>query len=380
MEEIVIREKCCGCQACMNICPKGAISMIEDKGGFKYPVIDNDKCIDCGLCKKSCPVFNSKSDSIKKIKAYACYNSNLSERLNSSSGGVFILIAKEILKRNGVVFGASFDDNFDVKHMCVETERDLKKFMGSKYVQSDIGCTYRKVRDYLNNGRYVLFTGTPCQIEGLKFFLKKDYDKLYTQDIICHGVPSPKVWRKYLKYQEQINHDKIENVSFRDKSISWSSFQMKIKFKNKIYNKNNTDDLYMISFLKNMCLRDSCYDCNFKKKYRNSDITLADYWGVNNIHSNFSDDKGTSLVIINSDKGEELFLSIRNSLFYEETLLDDALKYNSAMLKSVNVFKNKNKFFNELDDVSFDILVKKYKPKASFLFLIKKIIISFIRK
>ena len=217
MNKICDKDKCCGCHACINICPKNAITMETDIGGFKYPVIDQSKCIKCGMCKKVCPVLINKVNSKKDIISYACFNKNLSERLNSSSGGIFVLLAKQIIKRKGVVFGASFDQNFEVRHSWIETENDLNQFMGSKYTQSTIGNTYKKARDILDKGKYVLFSGTPCQIEGLKSYLRKDYDKLITQDIICHGVPSPKLWKKYIEYQKQKHGENMKSISFRNK-------------------------------------------------------------------------------------------------------------------------------------------------------------------
>ncbi len=235
MKQVLEPKRCCGCHTCMNVCPTGAIRMQEDKRGFLYPVILQTKCIDCGLCQKRCPVLKKQDDMVKNIKAYACFNKNIDERLNSSSGGIFILLAKEIIKRRGVVFGASFDENFEVKHFFVEKKEDLNKFMGSKYTQSTIGNAYKKVKEFLDSGRYVLFTGTPCQTEGLKLYLNKDYDKLYIQDIICHGVPSPKVWRKYIEYQKNINKEEINSISFRNKENGWSSSRMKITFGTRTY-------------------------------------------------------------------------------------------------------------------------------------------------
>ena len=360
MKKIIEKKKCCGCHGCANICPKEAIIMIEDEKGFRYPVIDQKKCIDCGLCKKVCPILNSEKENDKDIKAFACYNTNTEERLNSSSGGIFILIAKEIIKRKGVVFGAAFDNEFNVIHKFVDKEKDLKDFMGSKYTQSVIGDSFKKVKEFLDKDRYVLFTGTPCQIEGLKTYLKKDYEKLYTQDIICHGVPSPKVWKKYLEYQKSVNNENIKSVSFRNKDHGWSLFRMKISFDTRTYSEKHSKDLFMQAFLKDTCLRDSCYDCSFKKKYRASDLTLADYWGIDNVHADMNDNKGTSLVIINSKKGEELFDRIKEQTAYKETNIDEAIKYNTAMIKSPMLPNKRNEFFENLEKDSFDKLVKKY--------------------
>ena len=365
MKEIIEKSMCCGCHACMNICPKHAISMYEDEKGFKYPKINQDKCINCGMCKKVCPILNNKEVE-KHIDAYACYNKNYEERINSSSGGIFILLAKEIIKRKGIVFGATFDKDFNVIHSSIENEKELNKFMGSKYTQSTIGKIYKQVKEYLENNRYVLFTGTPCQIEGLKSYLRKDFAKLYTQDIVCHGVPSPKVWHKYLDYLTQLEKEKIRNIQFRNKDHGWSLYRTKVLFDTKTYSKSHREDLFMKAFLSNICLRDSCYNCSFKKKYRISDITLADYWGVKNIHPKLYDNKGTSLVIINSDKGKELFNYIKDNLVYVETDLDSALKYNPAMIKSAIHCANEKDFIKNIEHISFDKLIKKYIPQKSF--------------
>lgn len=374
MNEIVSKNKCSGCHSCFNICPKSAIEMKEDDRGFKYPVIDQKKCINCGLCKKVCPIINIKEEK-KKIDSYACYNLNLHDRMNSSSGGIFILIAKEILKRNGVVFGAIFDNDFNVIHSYVENENELINLMGSKYTQSSIDNSYEKAKEFLDNGKYVLFTGTPCQIEGLLSFLKKDYERLYTQDIVCHGVPSPKVWRKYLDFQKKIFKEKIRNVQFRNKDHGWSLYRTKILFDTRTYSRPFNEDLYMKVFLSNICLRDSCYNCSFKKMYRVSDITLADYWGITKVHPEFNDDKGSSLVIVNSNKGRELFNNIKDDIKYIETDLNEALKYNSAMVKSASHCDNEDVFIENIDNISFDKLVAKYVPHSSFI----KRLLSFIK-
>lgn len=367
---IVEKNKCCGCHACFNICPKKAIKMKKDEKGFKYPIIDKKKCVGCKLCEKVCPVLKSTIVS-NDIFAYACYNKNEFERLNSSSGGIFILIAKAVINKNGVVYGASLDENFEVKHIKVDTEENLTKLMGSKYVQSDIGTTFSEIKQMLEDGKIVLFTGTPCQIEGLKSFLVKDYSNLYTQDIICHGVPSPLVWKKYREYRK--NKDKLlpKSISFRNKDNGWLSFNMKFVYNNKEYKASQNTDLYMQAFLKNISLRDSCYNCHFKKINRVSDITLADYWGIQNIDKNMFDNKGTSLVIINSNKGKELFELIKNDINFISTDLNEALKYNTAMTESVKSSKNREEFFRNINNYDFKKLIKKYIPKDN---MFKKVI------
>lgn len=369
MINIIEKKKCSGCHACYSICPKKAIIMKNDEKGFEYPTVDKNKCIKCGLCVKTCPILNQVAQQEKEIKAYACYNKNEEERLNSSSGGIFILLAKKIIAMGGVVFGACFDENFQVKHAYAETKKDLRKFMTSKYVQSKIGETYKDAKKFLDQDRYVLFTGTPCQIEGLKKYLKKDYDKLFTQDIICHGVPSPKVWEKYLEYREKVDGYHPEKVNFRQKDSGWSLFALALFYKTTMYKQNHKKDLFMRAFLQNACLRESCYDCSFKKKYRVSDITLADYWGVTNIHPELNDDKGISLVLINSKKGLELFNFIINEINYIKTDFEKAISYNSAYLESASInFENKE-FFENLDKMKFNKLVEKYVPNIKVPFI-----------
>ena len=243
MIEIKEKTDCCGCHACYNICPKNAIEMIEDEKGFKYPKINKEKCIECNLCIKVCPIINKKVME-NNIMAYACYNKNEEELKHSSSGGMFILLAKEILKRNGVVFGAYLDKNYNVQHGYIENKKDIKIFMGSKYVQSNIGETYRNVKYFLEKERYVLYTGTPCQIEGLKTYLGKDYDKLYTQDIICHGVPSPLVWEKYKEYRKNMDKNNPIKINFRDKNNGWNDFSMSFIYKNDKYIASHNDECF----------------------------------------------------------------------------------------------------------------------------------------
>lgn len=382
---IEIKEKinCCGCHACYNICPKDAITMQEDKKGFKYPVIDKEKCINCGLCETVCPIIKNKKIENKPM-AYAGYCKDNEIRKQSSSGGIFTLIASNIIKDGGVVYGAIFDKNFDVIHTRVEKIEELEKFRGSKYVQSTIGDTYKVAKRDLEQGKKVLFTGTPCQIEGLKSYLKKEYDNLYTQDIICHGIPSPKVWKKYKEYRKEKDGDTPNQISFRNKDNGWSLFNLKFWYKNGEYKKNQTQDIYMRAFLKDVILRDSCYACSFKKYNRISDITLADFWGINNVMPEMNDNKGTSLIIVNSKKGQELFENVKEESIYKQVDIDQALQYNPSMIKSVSKNPNREKFFENLEKDSFDKLVKKYVPKASIikrvLSKVKRIVKRMIKK
>ena len=387
MVNITNKQNCSGCSACYNKCPKQSITMFEDEKGFRYPKIDKELCINCGLCDKVCPIINSKQTQTEP-KAYACYNKNEKIRLASSSGGIFTLIAQNIIEQGGVVFGAIFDSDFSVKHTYIEKVEELDKLRTSKYLQSRIEDTYKQVEEFLKENRKVLFTGTPCQIEGLISYLGKQYENLYTQDIICHGAPSPKVWKKYLEFMNKRAEGKPVQINFRQKDDGWNLYALSLKYNNNAYKINHKNDLFMKAFLKNVSLRDSCYNCSFKKKNRLSDITLADFWGIDNIAPEMNDNKGTSLVIVNSNKGNKMFEAIMKDITYKEVNFETAIKHNPSMTKSVQPHKNRNVFFENLDNIEFDELIKKYIPEDKLITkiirkikrIVKKIIKIFIKK
>lgn len=358
---VINKNDCTGCMACMNICPRNAIYIYEDSEGFKFPKINQDLCINCGLCKKVCPVINKMEENTYNIKAYACKNKNLENRLKSSSGGIFILLAKYIIKNGGVVFGARFNERLEVIHDYTDKEENIKLFMGSKYVQSNINASYKKAKEFLLENKLVLFTGTPCQIEGLLGYLGKEYDNLYTQDIICHGVPSPKLWKKYLEYLKEKNGEMPKTINFRRKDISgWNNYQVNYVYKNKEENIHHNNDIYMNLFLENIALRKSCYSCKFKKLARQSDITIADFWGIDKINPKINDEKGVSAVLINSKKGERLFENIRNDIEYYNADITNIEKYNPCLNHSTAYNKKREEFFRDLDNLKFSELIQKY--------------------
>ena len=370
--EIVSKSKCSGCHACFNICPKDAITMIPDENGFKYPQTNDDLCIHCDLCKKVCPILKD----IKKendIHAYACINKDDEIRRNSSSGGVFYLLAKNVLSRNGVVFGARFNDDFEVVHDYIEKVEDIHLFQGSKYVQSTIHDSYKKAKQFLNENRLVLFTGTPCQIEGLLSYLQKDYPNLITQDIICHGVPSPKLFKLYKENIQNKYGDDITKINFRKKTNSWKNYEMSIDLKNHHYEISHNDDVYMKAFLNDIALRDSCYQCNAKKKHRLSDITLADFWGIENVLPEMDDDKGTSLVIINSVLGNQLFEEIMDQINYREVEYEKAIANNPSLYRSVNRPKNRDAYLNNVTTDNLNDITKKNTTVSILKKVIRKI-------
>lgn len=348
MIDITNKENCTGCHACQGACPVKCIKMSVDEEGFLYPEVDKDKCIDCGLCERVCPVISPQktNKSENDIVAYGAYNKNEDVRMKSSSGGVFTLIAEEVIARGGVVFGACFDNKLNVVHSFAENKEDLEKFRGSKYLQSIIGSTYKQAKGFLDQGRLVYFSGTPCQIGGLYSYLGKSYDNLVTQDIICHGVPSPLIWQKYLDEVEKKLGGEIREASFRSKASSWRNFRVVIKTENKMTDESpHQRNVYMLAFLKNFILRPSCYECHFKDKVRKSDITLADFWGVEKVNPSLDDDKGTSLVLINSAKGMTILEKISDKIAYERVDIDEALRYNPPAIMSVDKNPQREKFF-----------------------------------
>ena len=380
MIEIKDKEDCCGCYACYNICPKQCITMKIDNEGFWYPNIDKNECINCNLCEKVCPIINPVKRVDSKKIAYASMNKDEQVRMKSSSGGIFSILAEYIIKNNGVVYGAGFDEDFNIKHKRILYSTDLDLLRGSKYVQSSIGDIYKQVKNDLENNNPVLFTGTPCQVEGLRSYLRKEYVNLITMDFICHGVPSPLVWEKYLKKMKKSKQENIKNIYFRNKDIGWKLFSLKIIFDKRIYSNDLNNDLFMKGFLKDVYLRPSCYNCKFKKINRISDITVADFWGIGNILPKMDDDKGTSLIVIHSEKGKQLFDKLSEKMILNEVNLNEAIKYNPSMIKSVKYNEKRSSFFAELNSgKELTDLIRKY-TKISFEKRVKNKIKSIIKR
>lgn len=358
--EVIERDKCTGCMACRNICPKNAIN-IETIDGFDYPQINENMCIGCNLCENICPVNKNDRGNKFEKKVYACKSKEDEVRMNSSSGGIFTIAAEKILDDGGVVFGARLDENFNVIHDYTDNKEDLKKFRGSKYVQSKIGKSFKKVKEFLEEGRKVLFVSTPCQVEGLYAYLRKDYDNLYTFDLICHGVPSADVWKKYLEYKEMKNKKKPENINFRKKENNgWSNYEMCFSYPNFEDSTIHTIDPYMRIFLRDFALRESCYNCSFKKENRASDITIADFWGLKEVNPDFFDEKGVSAVIVNSEKGSEFFEIIKERIDFTEEKMEGIIKHNPMVVKSTQKNHRREEFLEDLKTKKFEELIEKY--------------------
>lgn len=309
MIRVVDKSNCCGCGACSLACPGSCISMREDSEGFLYPVPDEDICTGCGLCEAVCNALHPKEKRLP-LKVLAAINDDEYIRLKSSSGGIFHFLAKQTIDEGGVVFGARFDENWQVTLDYSEDLAGVEAFMGSKYVQARSGEAYRSVNSFLEKGRKVLFSGTPCQVAGLKQFLGREYDNLLTVDFVCHGVPSPKVWGMYMEEVAGDSGD-ITGVEFRCKDSGWKNYSLLLKYNASTETLTShspfRDDPYMRAFLSDISLRPSCYECKVRGGRSGSDITLADFWGVGKIFPEMDDDKGTGMVFINTLKGEEHF-------------------------------------------------------------------------
>lgn len=383
MMELVSKNKCSGCGACAAVCPQKCITMVPDKLGFLYPKVDQDRCVQCGLCQRRCPAYCEAvpAEAVYPAEAYAMVGNDDRIREKSSSGGVFYLIASYVLAQNGVVFGAAFDDTYhSVKHIAVDSLDGLKKLQGSKYVQSEIGDSYLMAKSCLEQDRLVLFTGTPCQISGLRAFLNREYSNLYVLDIVCHGVPSPAVWDDYLTHLEKRHGGKVKRVDFRDKTNGWENYLLRVEMDNgAVYSNDRINDLYIRGFLHNCFLRSSCYECMHKGTERGTDITLGDFWGIGKICPELQDGKGTSLVIASSPKGKFLLEQISAEVRIKKVVLDDLISYNPAIIQPASYNPIRENLEKEFRQKPIMVVLKKY-CSMSKLKKVKRAIKSIIKR
>lgn len=406
MIQIEDKNKCCGCAACVQACPKNCISFEEDEHGFRYPLVNKVVCIDCGLCEKVCPCIN-QAESKKPLKVYAATNPNEEIRMKSSSGGVFSILAEAIIEEGGVVFGARFNEKWEVVHDYTESKEGLDAFRGSKYVQSRIGDTYKQCREFLKQGRRVLFSGTSCQISGLILFLHKEYDNLFTIDVVCHGVPSPKVWRDYLKavidrpqggagkntvFSSLNEKPVITGISFRDKSTGWKKYGFVVRGKTAskadnysvlssdtffLVHETVQNNLYMQGFINNLFIRPSCFFCPSKQGKCNSDYSLADFWTIKLYNAIHDDDKGVTLLYIHSEKAIDFIKMLEIDLVD----LDTEKELNIAFSKSTKEKYPTIKFWSKYHKdglPSIPQICKSIKPSLFRLFYNR--VISYIER
>lgn len=337
MIDIRHQSDCCGCEACVQVCPKRCIDFLRDDQGFLYPLVDKEVCVDCGLCEKVCPVINKNTlFQSTPTTLYAVKSDDDAIREQSSSGGFFSLIADVVLTKGGVVYGAAFDEAFNVFHLRVDNIADLHKLRGSKYVESRIGKTFSECERDLKEGKLVMFTGTPCQISGLGHYLSKDYDNLIKVEVVCHGVPSPMIYQQYLKETviKSVEDRTITKVNFRKKLGSWKKFFFTIEYKDGCdineYKECVTDSLYLKGFINGLYIRPSCFECPAKSFSSGADFTIADFWGQEYTFPEFDDDKGVSAVFTNTSKAQDVFNQI--SAVVSERPFTDFIKYNPSLV------------------------------------------------
>lgn len=371
MISITDKAKCTGCAACVDVCPCKAISFVTDVEGFQYPEVDPSRCTGCGMCDAVCPELNietlKKNDHEYPQHTYAAINRNMSVRWDSTSGGAFSALAEAMYEQGGYVAGAAYDEDFTVSSFISSDSKDLPRLRGSKYLQSRSEGMHARILELLRNGEKVLACGTPCQMAALRSFLREDYENLLIVDFVCRGVNSPKVYRSYLDSLERRFGGKVVYVKAKNKQLGWRSLTRKVVFDNgRVYYGVGMEDDFRRGYHTNVYCRPSCYVCRYKGFPRMSDITLADYWGIENVDRNLDNNIGTSMILLNSDKGKRFFESVCDRLEYVETGLAPALPGNVAFHKPIPVPAiDRKAFFEDLDQHSFEYVTEKYFPKRN---------------
>lgn len=368
------KEECTLCQACSEICPKKCIEYKEEFYSFLYPVIDHKKCINCNLCEKVCPILNPLDVKESKKEIFASKILDEKVREKSSSGGIFSAIAEKTLNENGAVCGVKFDAEFNTVHQLVSKLDDLDDLRGSKYVQSYTNDSYKDIKKALIQNQKVLFSGCPCQVAGLKKFLNREYENLLTIDLICHGIPSQKLFEEYRGMLEKKYRSKIIEFKFREKSKGWHNSSVRATFENgKVYTKVITEDAYMRGYFKNMTVKPACHKCNFRNFKCGSDITLGDFWGAEIEAKNIDDDKGLSLVICNSSAGLKAIENLSSDIYLENVDFDKATFYNQSLFSSFKANPLKDDFFEYGNKYGYNKAFTKYCKQKWYEYLIKNI-------
>jgi len=371
------KKACTGCTACLSVCPQSCIEMKPDKEGFMYPNVSLEACIDCGLCEKICPMKKNGYEPQVKM-SIAAVSENINVRRISSSGGVFNALAEYVISKGGIVYGATFDEEWNVIHRYSDTIDGLKAFSGSKYVQSSLKGIYKHVLEELKRNRLVLFSGTPCQIAGLNGFLRKDYDNLISVEVSCHGVPSPKIWHSYLDWMIPHN-SRLREFSFRDKKNGWRNYNITYRTqsitkeeKYKLHSEEHSKNIFFNLFLSNLILRPSCYSCHFKNGKSGADMNIGDCWGLSN-NSSLDDDLGVSSIVAYSEKAVRVIKEL--SIKFEGIEYERLVRYNPSLVSSVVEPNNREQFWNDFYVKGFGGIIKYYKRMDSLKNLaIKRII------
>lgn len=369
--EIIDKKKCTGCGSCFHSCPTQSISMVENSEGFLYPLVD-ERCISCGICIKHCPILTpiQKTNNDKEIYGLILKNDDI--LFKSSSGGVFPVIAEYVINNKGYVFGCALNNDLEPEHIAINNINELYKLQGSKYVESNLGDCFPKIRNYLSNGCLVLFTGTPCQAAGLISFLGKPYNNLITIDLVCHGIPSRKLFSSYITWLSKKNNDQIIQYNFRDKKNGWglkgSSFT-----KNKNIKVNPDSDPYYFSFLRGDTYRESCYKCSYASMNRNGDFTIGDFWGVDKFFPLINTKKGVSVCILNTEKACALFTSIKSNFIAFPCTEDQIIKYNHNLNSPTNRPLIREEIYNNLNTLEPNLFFKTIKTVPLYMRLFKEI-------
>ena len=377
---LIDRKSCTGCSACASICQNNCLSMAADENGFLYPQVDESACISCNLCVNVCPVLNQADVSEWSVQAYAVYSKDMPLRMDSSSGGVFSELAQAVIKQGGVVYGAAYNEQFEVEHCGVEMLDDLTRLRGAKYSQSDLKDTFSEVSVRLIQGQKVLFSGTPCQVAGLKAFLRNNCENLFCVDVVCHGVPSPLAWKEYVRCRADIDNEGVlpRRINLRSKETGWSHYRYSNVFEydgGKMFSDINGNNLFMKLFVGDYISRESCSECQFKGYHSVSDITIGDFWGIWDIAPEMDADKGTSVVLIQSEKGKKLFSQIEDRVTVKPVSLEDASSQNPSMLMPSPQKSNRNQVLETIREGRImeleELFSQPEKQKDSFLHKIK---------
>lgn len=384
MINITDKTKCTGCSACVNVCPKSAINFCDDRAGYRYPVVDETKCVNCSLCEKVCPIINPVyvSDNFNEPVVKAAWNLDKEIRINSTSGGVFSAIADRFIENGGFVVGAEYTEDLGIRHIVISDKDKIRQIRQSKYAQSDLGDIFKAIKNLLNTGEKVLFCGSPCQVAGLKNYLIKDYQNLFLVDFICRGIISQKIYKKYLESVERHTKSKITKVHFKNKDFGWNRFSTKLSLSNgDEYHKDRYHDEYMVGYLKyNLYLRPCCHDCQFKTLPRIADLSLGDFWGIANSDKTLDNDQGTSVVLINSEKGLRYFDGLSEMLFSTDSTIEQVVKGNSCLLNIAPKGEYSEYFYKHFEKKDFIELIHSIENKDYFNRLNFKEKISYLIK